>query len=68
MLFITTPVIAYEDLPVDWTEVSNGYTNYCSAGCSSLLFMTFVAGCTFQLTFHFFLPHTYDKFYVVTVA
>ena len=39
MLFITTPVIAYEDLPVDWTEVSNGYTNYCSAGCSSLLFI-----------------------------
>jgi len=36
MLFITTPVIAYEDLPVDWTEVSNGYTYYCS-GYSSLL-------------------------------
>jgi len=36
MLFITTPVIAYEDLPVDWTEVSNGYTHY-NSGCSSLL-------------------------------
>jgi hypothetical protein len=43
MLFIITPVIAYEDLPVDWTEVSNGYTNYCSAGCTSPLFMTFAA-------------------------
>jgi hypothetical protein len=42
MLFIITPVTAYEDLPVDWTEVSNGYTNYCSAGCSSILFITFV--------------------------
>ena len=54
MLFITTPVITYEDLPVNWTEVSNGYTNLCSVGCSSLLFITFVVDCTFLLTFCFF--------------